>query len=147
MPIVWPAVVRSGYESAPQLLVIGVGGAIGAGARWAIDELGGVAWGDTPVGAWPWPTLFVNLLGCALIGLAAAFVDPGSTRWSFVVTGALGGFTTYSAFAVEVDQLANAGRPALAGLYVGTTLLGGAVATLAGARRAVEPPVPRRSIE
>ncbi len=139
--------VRSGYESAPQLLLIGLGGAVGAGARWAVDELGGAAWGETPVGAWPWPTLIVNLLGCALIGLAAAVVDPTSARWSFLVTGALGGFTTYSALAVEVDQLIDAGRPAMAGSYLGITLVGGVAATLAGTRRAVEPPVPRRSIE
>ena len=82
-----------------------------------------------------------------MIGLAAAFVDPTSRAWAFAVTGVLGGFTTYSAFAVEVDQLVDGGRAALAGAYVAVTLLGGVGATALGARQATEPPVPRQAIE
>ena len=138
--------VRSGYESGPKLLVIGIGGALGATARWSINEIADVVATDAPA-SWPWAPLIVNLIGCALIGLAAAFVDPTSRAWAFAVTGVLGGFTTYSAFAVEVDQLVDGGRAALAGAYVAVTLLGGVGATALGARQATEPPVPRQAIE
>ena len=138
--------VRSGYESGPKLLVIGIGGALGATARWSINEIADVVATDAPA-SWPWATLIVNLIGCALIGLAAAFVDPTSRAWALAVTGVLGGFTTYSAFAVEVDQLVDGGRAALAGAYVAVTLLGGVGATALGARQATEPPVPRQAIE
>ena len=138
--------VRSRYESGPKLLVIGIGGALGATARWSINEIADVVATDAPA-SWPWATLIVNLIGCALIGLAAAFVDPTSRAWAFAVTGVLGGFTTYSAFAVEVDQLVDGGRAALAGAYVAVTLLGGVGATVLGARQATEPPVPRQAIE
>ncbi|MEM8619708.1 MAG: CrcB family protein [Actinomycetota bacterium] len=140
--------VRSRYESGLKLLVIGIGGALGATARLSIDEIAATTfWDDGNTASWPWPTLIVNLIGCALIGLAAAFIEPTSRTWTFAVTGVLGGFTTYSAFAVEVDQLVDGGRAALAVVYVAVTLLGGVSATVAGARRATEPPVPRQAIE
>ncbi len=85
---------------------VAVGGAIGALLRWLLDQ----AW----VTGWPWPTLAVNLLGSLLLGvltvLAARFALPGWVRPG-VGTGLLGGFTTFSAYVVQVHLLAGAAGP------------------------------------
>jgi len=109
---------------------IAIGGAIGATGRWAVaylaDEIGSPH--QTP--AWPWATLIVNVVGCALIGLAARRLHRFSTAWAFTVTGVLGGFTTFSALAVELNDLADADRLPLAALYAGVTLIAGVGATM-----------------
>lgn len=102
---------------------VGAGGAIGAIARWAL----GAAMTSEPA-TWPWATLVVNLLGCAAIGVAARRIPAGTDRWAFAVTGLLGGFTTFSAFAVELNEMVDAGRGILAVSYGGVTLLGGVIA-------------------
>ena len=119
-------------------LLAALGGALGALARWAQSE----ALPHSP-GAWPWATLLVNLLGCLLIGillavLLARFPDSPWLR-PFLAVGVLGGFTTYSTFAVDVVRLGDAGHGALAAGYVLISVLGGVTAVLAGllAARAV----------
>ena len=79
------------------------GGAIGTLGRAGTAEL-------VPVGAgWPWATLGVNLVGtlllALLVGWAGGRLEPDDLRLRFLATGVLGGFTTFSAFAVEVQQL------------------------------------------
>ena len=114
--------------------LVAVGGATGAVARWAIGTMI-----DTPPGVWPWPTLIVNLVGCALIGFAARRVQRGSLQWDFAVTGVLGGFTTMSAFAVELNAMVDAERTSLAVAYAVVTIAAGVGATLvAGSRAASE---------
>lgn len=106
------------------ILVVAAGGAIGATGRWAIAEL----WeGDSP--AWEWPTLIVNIVGSLAIGIAAGRLRPATTSWEFTVTGVLGGFTTFSAFAVVTNDLVDAGRPGMAVAYGAVTLLAGVGAT------------------
>ena len=132
-----------GPASAPRgqlrtYLLIGVGGAVGAaalglGELWAAD-------GD----GWPWATSTANLVGCLLIGLAVRRLEPGSARWSTWVVGVLGGFTTMSAFAQELNELADAGRTGLAVLYATTSVAAGYVAVLIGTRGAA---VPERLVE
>jgi CrcB protein len=106
------------------LAAVAVGGALGATARWAVGE----SWERHP-GGWPWATLIVNLVGCVAIGIAARRLIRDTVPWAFAVTGFLGGFTTFSAFAVEVNDLLDADRASLAALYLTVTLLGGYVAT------------------
>lgn len=77
-------------------------------------------------------TLVVNLLGCLAIGALATALAPGSTR-QVVLVGLLGGFTTYSSFALTTVELTNAGRLAAAGLQVGLHLVGGALMVALGA--------------
>jgi CrcB protein len=125
--------------SLPVLAAVAVGGALGAGLRWAVARAY-VALAEAPgVGGWPWPTLIVNLVGAFAIGLVAARLDRGSAWWAFAVTGLLGGFTTYSSFAVELDHLHQADRTATAAIYAVVTIAGGvtavAVATTIGGRR------------
>ena len=83
-------------------LLAALGGALGALARWGVAE----ALPPSP-GGWPWATLLVNLTGCLLLGVLlggprapAPPAAPGSRP--FLGVGVLGGYTTYSTFAVEV---------------------------------------------
>ncbi len=114
-------------------LLAALGGALGALARWGVAEA--LPRDD---GGWPWATLLVNLTGCLLIGvltgvLAGRTPEPAWAR-PFLAVGVLGGFTTYSAFAVEAVLLADAGRVVLATSYVLTSVLGGVLAVAAGIR-------------
>ena len=90
-----------------------LGGALGALARWAVSSALPHA-----RGAWPWATLLVNLTGCLVIGalLAVLLARFPHSPWlrPFLAVGVLGGYTTYSTFAVDVVQL-TARRPRPAG--------------------------------
>lgn len=110
-------------------LAVALGGAIGAGVRW----LAGVPFEVTP-GTFPMRTLVVNVLGCLLIGAAAGRLHRESLAWAFAVTGVLGGFTTMSAFAQELNDLVDADRGGLMVVYLVTTLAGGMLALLAAER-------------
>ncbi|WP_448610733.1 fluoride efflux transporter FluC [Geodermatophilus sp. URMC 60] len=112
-------------------LLAALGGALGALARWGVAT----ALPHSP-GGWPWATLLVNLTGCLLFGalialLAARSPEPPWVR-PFLAVGVLGGYTTYSAFAVEVVGLAEVGEPLLAGGYVFLSVAGGVLAVAAG---------------
>lgn len=100
------------------LLVVAVGGAVGASGRWGIAEL---LTGTTR--GFPWSTFVVNVVGCALIGLATRRLARDSDVWLGVVVGVLGGFTTFSTFAVETRGLLDDGRGGTALVYVGASLM------------------------
>ncbi|MGY1630713.1 fluoride efflux transporter CrcB [Geodermatophilus sp. SYSU D01186] len=113
-------------------MLAALGGAIGALARWGIET----ALPRSP-GGWPWATLLVNLTGCLLLGalyaaLAARSPEPPWVR-PLLGVGVLGGYTTYSTFAVEVVELTDAGAALLAVGYVLVSVLGGVLAVAAGA--------------
>lgn len=114
-------------------VLVAVGGALGALAR-----AGVAAALPRDPGAWPWATLAVNLLGCLLLGALIAVLavrrPDGERLRVFLGAGVLGGFTTYSAFAVEVTDLVAAGRSPVAAAYVAVSVLGGVLAVAAGAR-------------
>ncbi len=103
-----------------------VGGAVGTLARHGVAQ----AWSDP--GLWPWPTFTVNLLGSLLLGLLVARTGPRHPGRLLLGTGVLGGFTTYSAFAVETDQLLREDHLVLAALYPTVTVALGFLAALAG---------------
>ncbi|PWW22251.1 protein CrcB [Geodermatophilus normandii] len=114
-------------------LLAALGGALGALARWGVAEAL-----PRPGGGWPWATLLVNLSGCLLMGvllgvLAARDPEPAWAR-PFLAVGVLGGYTTYSAFAVEVVDLTGAGAVAGALGYVLVSVAGGVLAVAAGIR-------------
>jgi CrcB protein len=113
---------------------IAVGGAIGAAGRWGVAELVDAIGSPHLQATWSWATLAVNVVGCLLIGLAARTLARDSTAWAFVVTGVLGGFTTFSALAVELNDLADADRLPLAVLYGAVTLAAGVGATFVAHR-------------
>jgi len=113
------------------LAAVFVGGAIGATGRWAVSEV--IAADEA---SWAWATLIVNVAGALAIGLAARRIALDSLAWAFVVTGVLGGFTTFSALAVQLNDLVEADRTPMAVLYGAVTLGAGVGATLlAGGRR------------
>jgi CrcB protein len=104
--------------------VVGLGGAAGALARWAISL--GIPWHPPAI---PWATLAANLVGCLAIGALLTLWTEGSPpAWwvrPLVAVGFVGGFTTFSAFAVEGVRLAESGAPSVAALYmVGSVAVG-----------------------
>ena len=83
----------------PQIAVISLGASFGAVMRWLAGVWLNDRWNGFPLG-----TLFVNCLGGLAIGLALAWFErspPNEMLRLLLVTGVLGGFTTFSAFSVE----------------------------------------------
>ncbi|MGB0115150.1 MAG: CrcB family protein [Ilumatobacteraceae bacterium] len=120
-----------GAPTSPLVLcVVALGGALGASGRWAVGAMFDAV--STPQGAvaWGWATLIVNVVGAFLIGIVARRMERDTMGWAFTVTGVLGGFTTFSAFAMSINDLADADRMALAIGYGAVTLLAGIGATL-----------------
>lgn len=115
-------------------LLVALGGALGSLLRWA-----GVSWSARLArgGVFPWGTLGVNVLGSCAIGFVLTFaferghVSPPVRL--FVVTGVLGGFTTFSAFSWETMALLRDGHALAAAGYLAGSVLGGLAAALAGA--------------
>jgi len=110
------------------LVAVAAGGALGATLRWVVGEMY-----DVVPGAWPWPTFAANVVGCLLIGIATIRIERGTLTWDAVVTGLLGGFTTMSTFAVELNDLVDLDRSATAVGYGAATLAAGAGAVAVGA--------------
>ena len=112
------------------VIAICIGASIGALARWGLG-----LW-LTPGGLLPWGTLAANLIGGYLIGVAIALfqampqLDP---LWRLLlITGFLGGLTTFSSFSAEVVEFLMAGRYGLALLTAGLHVLGSLVMTVLG---------------
>lgn len=114
------------------LTAIAVGGAIGATARYLIGQ----QW-PTPTGTFPGGTLAINVLGCALIGVLMVLITDVWSRQRllrpFLGTGVLGGFTTFSTYAVDIQQLVAHGHLGIALLYLTITPLGALLAVWATA--------------
>lgn len=110
-----------------QALLVAGGSACGGVLRWLAQLLLDRRWHD-----WWWGTLAVNLLGCLAIGLLAAWVGDRSWVRLLLMTGVLGGFTTFSAFGVQTIQLLQQQRWLAAVAYVALSVLGGLAATWAG---------------
>lgn len=113
------------------LAVVAAGGALGSLARYAV----GVALPHEP-GGFPWATLVVNVVGSFLLGVLTVLV---LSTWSrrplaqpFLGVGVLGGFTTFSAYSLELRDLLAADRPVLALLYAALTLAAGLGAAALG---------------
>lgn len=118
----------------PVSLLVASGGAAGALARY---HLGRVAlhWAG-PGAVFPWSTFAVNLLGClamgALMGLIARMDGAGEALRLLIGVGLLGGFTTFSAFSLEMVLLIERGHAGLALLYAAGSLAGGVLALALG---------------
>ncbi|MFD7662232.1 fluoride efflux transporter FluC [Streptomyces sp. NPDC059788] len=120
----------------PVVGAVSIGGGIGAAARYGA----GLLWPTAP-GTFPATTLLVNVVGCALMGALMALItergSPHRLLRPFLGTGILGGFTTFSTYAVDIEHLTATGQPALAVACLAATLLGAltaAWAALAGTR-------------
>lgn len=113
------------------LAVIALGGAVGSLARWGTA----VAWPRADAG-FPWATLQVNVLGCALLGLLMVLVRRHGTEGRylrpFLGVGVLGGYTTFSTYALDVHDLVLEHRPVLAAGYLLGTVVAGLAAVWVG---------------
>ncbi|NHC13009.1 fluoride efflux transporter CrcB [Motilibacter sp. E257] len=113
---------------------VSAGGVVGAEARYAVGELLPHAAGEVP-----WSTVVVNVSGCFLIGVLMAVLAvlsrrarPPRVARPFLGVGVLGGYTTFSTYALEAHQLAAAGRLAVALTYAVGALAAALAAVWAG---------------
>lgn len=112
----------TGVPTPHVLGAIAAGGALGSLGRFALAE----AW-PPAVGAVPWSTLAANVLGCLGIGVLLVAVTEGTgaphpLARPFLGTGVLGGFTTFSTYAVETERLVATGAVGTALTYLFVTL-------------------------
>jgi CrcB protein len=112
------------------LAQVALGGAIGASARYLTNVaiLRGIGSG------FPWATVVVNILGSFLMGVLVVWLaERDAMRLApFLLTGILGGFTTFSAFSLDAVALWERGEPMLAAAYVGGSVVLSVAALLAG---------------
>ena len=134
LPLLQLRLLRQQHRQAHQVQVLkfgfvaALGAALGSLARLQISY-----WIQTPSEtSFPWSTFIVNVIGALLIGLIASSpkIMLNETRRHFVVTGVLGGFTTFSAIAVETLHLASS--PLISITYVIATFAVGVAATHIG---------------
>jgi CrcB protein len=124
-----------------RLLLVAAGGALGAIARYGV---GVWAFRLFPVAHWPWATLTVNVAGGLLMGLLTGWLAfrsgaHGESIRLFAAVGLLGGFTTFSAFSLEVALMIERRQFAMAGGYAAAAVVLSVAALFIGlmvARRA-----------
>lgn len=118
--------------SAPIMAAVAAGGAVGALGRYALSHAVTAAFGY----GFPLATLVVNLAGSfamgVLVELIALVWSPGAELRSFLVTGVLGAFTTFSTFSLDVASLIQRGAWGAAALYVSVSVAVGVVALFVG---------------
>lgn len=114
-----------------RVAVVALGGGLGALARYGIGRL----WPTRP-GGFPWATFTINITGCLLIGMLMVLITE---VWAahrlvrpFLGVGVLGGFTTFSTYAVEVRELLRPGTVVVAFSYLAGTVLAALLAVLVG---------------
>lgn len=115
------------------ILLVALGGALGALARLGVVSLVGATWPKTRL---PWGILAANLAGCLAIGIIFGlaenrnwFTEPARL---IVLVGFLGSFTTFSTFGWNTFELFRTGHAALAFANVAISVLGGLAAVWAG---------------
>jgi CrcB protein len=114
------------------LALVALGGGAGSAARYVVAEWARLAAGAT---AWPVGTLLVNVSGSFLIGALSglALLRDGSDAWRLLlITGALGGYTTFSAFSLENWLLLRQGDVGLAAANALLQVVVGIAAVAAG---------------
>ena len=109
-------------------LYVFAGGGVGAVLRHQTGRLLTHLLGPQAVTAFPWATLTVNVIGSCAMGLLAGWLarhgDGGGEQWRLLLgVGLLGGFTTFSAFSLELMLLIERGQPWLAGSYALVSVL------------------------
>lgn len=112
------------------LAQVALGGAIGAVGRFLVNT--GLLRLIGP--GFPWGTLVVNVTGSFLMGLLWVALDVrGAMRLApFLLTGILGGFTTFSAFSLDAVSMVERGQPGLAAVYVASSVVISILALWAG---------------
>ena len=119
-------------SSVPPLVLVAFGGGFGACLRYLVAGWALAGFGPgLPFGTWT-----VNIVGAFLMGLLAAFVaridGPGGELRLLLGVGVLGGFTTFSAFSLEVFNMINRGEIGLAAAYAVSSVAGSVLALMTG---------------
>ena len=114
------------------ILLVGIGGFLGANARYLLDQWVTNRW---PM-FFPWGTFIINLSGSFILGFFMAFAEQRpwvsrETRLLFAV-GFVGAYTTFSTYAYQSLRLAQDGQMALAALYIIASVMLGLIAVFAG---------------
>ena len=109
------------------VLWVALGGAVGSMARY------GVA-GALNSSRHPWGTVTVNLVGSLVLGVLIGLwgIDELSARRTGIAVGLLGGFTTFSTFALDFVSLWEDGRTGVAVTMIAVSVVGGLTAAIAG---------------
>ena len=118
-------------SSVPPLILVAIGGAVGAClrylvGRWALVSLGA----GLPFGTWT-----VNITGSFAMGLLAGWltrIDGSDELRLLLGVGVLGGFTTFSAFSLEVFTMINRNEIGLAAAYAVSSVTGSVLALMTG---------------
>ena len=114
------------------ILLVALGGAVGSVARYLMASSVQTATGwNFPIG-----TVLVNILGCFVIGLLYVWLvarpDPKHELRALLITGVMGGFTTFSSFSLETVTMAMNGNYTGASLNVGVSVAACLVGTVLG---------------
>ena len=122
----------AGAHPVTTLLLVALGGCIGASLRYLIE-----AWITRHTGdAFPWGTMIVNVSGAFLLGMITALVVTRSIAPNYLRPalgiGVLGAYTTFSTLAMDALSLAHAGAAFRAVTYVVTTNIAGVAAAALG---------------
>ena len=112
--------------------VVAAGGALGALGRYGLSVAV-----PPPPGGFPWATFVTNVSGCLLVGvLMVSLTETGGRPHRlvrpFLGVGVLGGYTTFSTYVMETQQLVTAGAPRLAVVYLFGTLAAALTAVQVG---------------
>lgn len=120
----------------PNIILVMIGGALGAAMRYEAGRVALARLGPD----FPWGILFVNLAGGLFIGLLAGSLGgragEGDPLWLLLGVGVLGGFTTFSAFSLDLFAMLEGGRVASALAYAAASVLGSLLLLAAGFRLA-----------
>ncbi|MEY4696925.1 MAG: fluoride efflux transporter CrcB [Pseudomonadota bacterium] len=111
------------------LAQIALGGAIGSVARYLTVLGAGRVMGT----GWPFGTLLVNVAGCLAMGALYVLLAQRAALSPLLMTGILGGFTTFSAFSLDAMKLWDAGQGAQAMAYVAASVILSLAAAALGA--------------
>ncbi len=119
-------------NTVPPMLLVALGGALGSSLRYLVGQWTLVNLGPgLPFGTWA-----VNILGGLAMGLLAGWLsrvnEGGEGLRLLFGVGVLGGFTTFSAFSLEVFNMINRGDIALAGAYAVSSMAGAVLAVFTG---------------
>lgn len=116
--------------SGQAIIWVALGGALGAVGRYLVGLSLKTASG------FPWATMSVNIFGSLLMGLVIGWLSRqnggGEALRLFIAVGILGGFTTFSAFSMDLFDLLQKREMAATMLYLGGSLIGGLVAFIIG---------------
>ncbi|MBY5339097.1 fluoride efflux transporter CrcB [Rhizobium johnstonii] len=115
-----------------QAILVAFGGAIGSVLRYYVGQ-----WALRLMGpAFPWGTLAVNVVGCFVIGVFAELIarkfNASVELRLLLITGFLGGFTTFSAFSLDAISLFERGEAVAGGIYIAASVGLSMAAVIAG---------------